>query len=528
MSEFESDLDAFIRGKLTRKQFIVSAAAAGLSLTAIGGVLAACGQGSQSGQTTHPPSKPTGTITFGNPEPPTSANWDPHLGFGLADQQTWSLVYDTLLQKDATGKIIGRLATSFQRTSATTLRVAIHQGVKFVDGTRLTSDVVQASFNRLSDPKSGLPFAGLNPAFHVQIIDDHTFDVVTDRPYGPLEESLAQSSIVAPNDIKNPDNFKKGANGTGPYRFVSYSNNTVTLEANQDYFGGAPASEKIALQYIGDPDARRNALLTGEIDVFTRSSSIDLDAVKGNSGFYVNNSSPASYSAYLPIFDTILADVRLRQALAYAIDRATIAHNILKIDKPMASSLVRSNLGFKALGPSFEYNPTKAKQLMSEAGYPNGFGLTFASANFLPHQQEIDQVVTDKYLKAVGIQAQVARLETGTFRTNWSKYAMSYNTLGGTSSDPDTIFAPFQPIIAEALLHWKNPQLGPLYDAQRFAVGNDRLPAITTMAQYLWNQQANIYIADDIWYTIASSKVKNYHRAPVVGEPLLTKAWKAG
>ncbi len=525
MNELENRIQAFVDGRITRKQFIQYGIGLGLSLSAIGGLLEACGPTSSS-SSNNPPSKPTGTIIIGNPEPPTSANWDPHLGYGLADQQTWSLTYDTLVQPDATGKLIGRLATSFTRTSPTTLHVEIHKGVKFPNGDELTATDVKASFDRLGDPKSGLPFSGLNPPSHVKIIDDYTFDIATDQPYGPLETNLTIQPIISAKDAKDPSIFKQRTNGTGPYNFVSYANNKVTLEAKNDYFRGAPRTKTVVLEYIGDPDARRNALLSGEIDIFTRSSSVDLDAIKGNSNFYTNNSSPASYGCYNPEFNTALGDVRVRQALAYAIDRNTIANNIMKIDKPAASSLVRSNTYFQALQPTFEYNATKAKQLLADAGYANGLSFTFASANFLPHQQEIDVAVTDRYLKDVGITAKVDRLETGAFRTNWRNYALSYNTWGGTGSDPDTIFIIFQPLIAKILFNWTDPKLGPLYDAQRFNVGDARQTAVNAMAQYLWEQQAQIYIADDVWYTIISSKVKNYSRAPVVGESLLTQAWK--
>lgn len=525
MSDLESKMQALMQGRITRKQFIQYSLGAGLSLTAIGGLLAACGPSSSSGSST-PPSTPTGTIIIGNPEPPTSATWDPHLGYGLADQQTWSLTYDTLVQPDATGNLIGRLATKFVRTNSTTLHVEIHKGVKFPNGDELTSADVKASFDRLGDPKSGLPFSGLNPPSHVNIIDPYTFDISTDQPYGPLETNLTIQPIISAKDVKDPSIFKIRTNGTGPYDFVSYANNRVTLQAKSSYFLGLPRTKTVILEYIGDPDARRNALLSGEIDIFTRSSSVDLDAVKGNSSFYTNNSSPASYGCYNAEFNTALGDVRVRQALAYAIDRTTIANNIMKIDKPAASSLVRSNTYYQPLQPAFEYNPAKAKQLLADAGFGNGLSFTFASANFLPHQQEIDVAVTDKYLKDVGITAKVDRLETGTFRTNWRNYALSYNTWGGTGADPDTIFLLFQPLIANVLFKWVDPKLGPLYDAQRFNIGDARKAAVNAMAQYIWEQQGQIYIADDVWYTIISSKIKSYSRAPVVGESLLTQAWK--
>src|SRR5690606_26959655 len=97
-----------------------------------------------------------------------------------------------------------------------------------------------------------------------------TVTIRTDAPFGPLENSLAAVSILSKADIDSPDNFNSGANGSGPYKFVSYSNDDITLEANADYWDGAPANDGVVLRYIADADARHNALLAGQVDITTR------------------------------------------------------------------------------------------------------------------------------------------------------------------------------------------------------------------------------------------------------------------
>jgi peptide/nickel transport system substrate-binding protein len=521
-----SSVAALRQGHVSRKEFILGGLAAGLSLTTIGGLLASCGA-EESPQSSKPPSQPTGQIIFGNAEPPTSAYWDPASGFGLVDEQVASLVHDTLLGYDENENIVPKLATKWERTSPTKLRVQLREGVKFQDGASLTASDVKATLERLGAQDSELARSILFAPLHVEVIDDRTLDVVTEEPFGPLENSLAVTSILPTADIENPDNFKERALGCGPYRFVSYEDNKVTLEAYEDYWGDAPYIKTVVFNYIQDMNARTSALLSGQIDVMTRVSSEELDRVEDNDDFYVTKVGPPSQIVHIMQHNGPLGDLNVRQAVAYAVDRRAMAKSIMNGINPVAFSSLPSNTpGYEPVSPKYEFDPQKAKELLADSGQESGLSLSMATTTLLPHQLELDQVIA-QYLKKIGIEVDTTRLEVGAFRSNYPQYDLSMNTLTSFNNDADFILGFYQGPTAEAVFHLNDPKIAPLVEAQRTAIGDARDEAITDCAQYLWNEQESLYISDEVWYFIVSSNIQNYKRAPLVGEPLLPKAWKA-
>jgi len=515
---------------LSRREFTRG----GLTIGAAGvlaSVVGACGGATEGTATTATAAGTTsaaaggrgGVITIGNAEPPTSAQWDPHAAFGLADYQTWSLVYDTLLAYDDGGRLVGQLAESWRRLSPTRLRVRIHRGVRFSDGQPLTSKDVKASIERISAPGSELALSSKLPTgATVEPRGDHELDVVTPEPFGPLEGALVVVSIVSHKDAARPEVFKQRPLGSGPYTFVEYRSNSVTLRANPRYWRGKPGSDGVVLTYIQDPSARLNALLTGQVDVYTRADSLVLDAVEGKAEFYVNDTSPASNFFYIPQFDAALRDVRVRQAIAYAIPREEIARSVMRINPPARSSLPAAAQGFRALEPRFDLDLERARSLLAAAGHGDGLKITLASASAFAHQEQVDQLVKAS-LEQIGVTVEIKKLETGTFRSNFSQYDLSMNALD-TPGDPNFIFSFFRPSIAREVLQWDSSEFMPLVEAQRRTIGPARQAKVDAAARYLWENQILVYLTDDVWYTVVNRRVSGYERSTTEGEPLLWKA----
>jgi peptide/nickel transport system substrate-binding protein len=219
----------------TRRTFLKSALALGVSTAALVGAssimplraFAAAGEA------------PTGTLTYGNAEPPTANYWDPAAGFGLVDEQVASLVEDTLLGFDEAGKLVPSLATAWELKGATSVALTIRTDAKFHDGSPVTAEDIQASIERLGTGKLAQSIV-VTPGIKVNIVSPTQLEVVAPQPFGVMLNALAFIKILPKAYIDAPDNFKKGAMGSGPYKFVSYTGNDVTLEANTDYWGGAP------------------------------------------------------------------------------------------------------------------------------------------------------------------------------------------------------------------------------------------------------------------------------------------------
>ena len=462
----------------------------------------------------------SGAVVFGNAEPPTANYWDPAAGFGLVDEQVASLVHDSLLAFDEAGEIGPGLATAWEVKSETVVALTLREGVTFHDGSPLTAEDVKASIDRLG--AGGLAQAMVvTPGVAVTILSPTEIEVVSPVPFGVILSSLAFIKILPKSNIDKPDNFGAGAMGTGPYKFVSYDGSDVVLEAYPDYWGGAPKIQSVTFRYIEDAQARINALLSGQVDILTRVSSEDLSRVEGNTDFYVNNQTPPAQIVAIYQHNGPLGDLKLRQAVAHAIDREGIAASIMRGTNAVGfSALPTSSSFYEALEPKFEFDLDKARALVAESAYPDGVTLRMSTSTLVPNQIEIDQIIAAS-LQAIGITVEVERLEVGAFRTSYNTYDINLNTLAIFNYDPDFVLGFYVGDIAQAVFHFSDPAYEALHAAQRAAPAETRQAAVTAAAQHLWDNQVTLYLSDETWHFIVNKRVEGYVRAPLIGENLL-------
>ncbi len=335
--------------------------------------------------------------------------------------------------------------------------------------------------------------------------------------------ALAYIKVLPKANIDNPDNFKKGALGSGPYKFVSFADNNVTLEANTDYWAGSPKIKTVVFNYIEDNQARINALLAGQVDILSRCSAEDLSRVEGNAQFTTTNVSPPSQIVALYQHNGPLKELKLRQAIAYAIDRKAISDSLMHGKNPVGySSLPTDAPYYQPLEPKFDPDLDKATALVKEA-YPDGVTLRMSTTTLIPSQIEIDQVIAAT-LQQIGITVNVERLEVGAFRTSYNTYDLNLNTIASFDNDPDFILGSYTGATGEAAFHYKDDAFDKLYAAQKAAPADERAAAVTAAAQLLWENQVALYLTDEVWYFIVNTRVKGYARAPLVGETLVKDA----
>ena len=468
--------------------------------------------------------EPTGQIVIANGEPITAAYYDPDSAFGLVDAQVSSLVFDTLLKMDKTGALSPNLAESYNRVSDTEVDVVVRTGVKFHDGTDLTPADVAASINRLFDPKSALA-AALFAAPGKATVDGNTVKIVTDKPFGPLENSLAVIPIIPEKDSTTPDNFKIKPTGSGPYTFVSNDGTDITFEANANYWGKKPGIKTVIIRYIEDAQARQAALLSGQVDISTRVGPEESHGVEGNDQFtIVSGQGPPAQIIQIWQHNGALKDLKVRQALAYAIDRETIASSIMRGANAVGFNSIPTNMpGYAESANKYAFDPGKARALLKEAGYDNNLTLTMATSTLVPKQLEIDQAIVG-YLKDVGVTVDVTKLEVGKFRTSYGDYDLSLNTLATFNNDADFLLGLSGGGIGTAIFKAQSPEYDALVATQKSTVGDARAAAINAAASYLWDNAWTSYLSDENWVFLVNNRVKGYERAPLVGEPLLVNA----
>ena len=196
---------------------------------------------------------------------------------------------------------------------------------------------IKASIDRLGQGKLAQSMVA-TPGIAVNILSPTSVEVVSPTAFGVILNALAFIKILPKANIDNPDSFKKGAMGSGPYKFVSYAGNAVTLKANTDYWGGAPKIETVVFSYIEDNQARLAALLSGQVDILSRCSAEDLARVEGNNQFTFTHVSPPAQIIAIYQHNGPFKDLRLRQAIAYAVDREGISKSLMHGKNPVGFS----------------------------------------------------------------------------------------------------------------------------------------------------------------------------------------------
>lgn len=349
-------------------------------------------------------------------------------------------VYDTLIRLNTQNKPIPNLATSWSYdTPQTTLTMKLRTGVTFTDGSALTAQVVKAN---LLHTQSGTDTAAgeLTDISGVDVVDTSTVAIKLKYPSTSLLSALGQVSgmIASPKALQNPQT----PIGSGPYKLdtsTTTADQQYTYVRNPDYWNAkAFPYDKIVLKYIADPSARTNALLSGQIKGATVSAQ-KVKTVK-NSGMDVITYQPGDVEG-LFIWDRAgkqvpaLGNVKVRQALNYAFDKQAIIKTV-KLGLGTATTQLFSP-GEDGYDPSldsvYSYNPAKARQLLAEAGYPNGFSVTMPDLSSLFPQE---QAVLTQSLKDIGIKVTLQNVPASQIFTSMlsGKYPMSYFKLGDSTA----------------------------------------------------------------------------------------------
>lgn len=328
---------------------------------------------------------------------------DPQIVFGGSNKRVVKMAFEGLVDRDRsrddrTPPLVGVLATSWDiLDNGKTYRFKLRQGVKFHDGTDFNADAVAFNFRRIIDPGFEFYFKQTEPlrngplkfVDNVNVVDANTVDVVLKQPWAPFLDQLSTTLssgmplMVSPAAIKKYGNegFNLHPVGTGPFRIVSYGPGVATvLERNRDYWNpSVPYLDKVGFIVLPEAATRVAALESGEVDMITALPIDRIDALKSE-GFQIVMPKAMNLVWFisLNVGSGPLADVRVRQAINYAIDRDSITNDLLGGAAAKISAMVpgTSPLAQTDLSTAYPYDLDKAKQLMKEAGYENGFTVT--------------------------------------------------------------------------------------------------------------------------------------------------------
>ncbi|WP_058300674.1 ABC transporter substrate-binding protein [Gorillibacterium timonense] len=362
------------------------------------------------------------------------------VGFQLYDGLVrWDLSSDS---KPAVPK--AALAESWEVSDdKTTWTFHLRPGVKFHDGTEWNADAAIFNFDRVMNkdfeyysPKMAGGVANYTKWIATYSkIDDMTIQLVTKEPYSLLEWDLTWVLFASPEAVKKyGDDYSQHPVGTGPFKFVELTQGqSMTMAANTDYWGDVPKISKLVLRPISDPAARLAALQSGEVNWAELPPPESMNSLKSQGYQVYLNPYPHVLPFMLNMESKIWSNKLVRQAANYAIDRDGLANDLLGGAAEPANALMYPGQSWYNDKYKYSYDPEKAKALLAEAGYPNGFESTFilpsaGSGNMWP--QPIAEYV-QKNLAEVGIKIKLEVVEWQSLLDQFSSGFPTNREVGG-------------------------------------------------------------------------------------------------
>ena len=305
-------------------------------------------------------------------------------------------ILDTLVAFNEKSEIIPRLAESWTVSEDEKVwTFKIRENVKFHDGTPLNAEAVKVSFDRLFDDNKKLArYPLLGPYVdHITADSETEVSFYLKSPVGFLLNTLtiANFGILSPKSIiENGDDIAKHPVGTGPYKFREWNPGVeLVLDANQDYWDGEPNVRTVTFKPIPENSARVLSLETGEVDVIDKVPGPVIKSLQANKDLNIDSDS-SSRILYIGMNTTKAPfnDIKVRQALNYAIDKETLVNNLYDGRVRVATSALAERVfGYSDVG-SYPYDLEKAKKMLKDAGVQDGlkFNLIAASNAIHDHQ----------------------------------------------------------------------------------------------------------------------------------------------
>lgn len=344
-------------------------------------------------------------------------------------------MYDTLFTWSTTkvGQIAGDLATSWSVSKGGTVyTLQLRHGVQFQDGAPFNANAVVFTFERMLNPENPyfkygpFPFAAFfyGTVKTVQALGPYSVRFTLSSPTASFINSLtiATSAIVSPAAVaKYKAAFPLHGVGTGAFQLVSWQRGAqLVLKANPHYWNGPSTLGSLIYIPIVQPDQRVTQLQAGSVNLIVNPSPVGTVQLQSNHNFQVlEQTGPHVWWVGLNMQQKPFNDVRVRQAMNYAIDRKAIAQGVLfGTGAPTSQPLAPGQIGYDAAADSYySYNPAKAKQLLAAAGYPHGFSTSFLVPTSGSGMQDPVGMGTaiQRYLGDVGIKVHIAELDWGTF-----------------------------------------------------------------------------------------------------------------
>ncbi|GBF10061.1 MAG: glutathione ABC transporter substrate-binding protein [Tepidibacillus sp.] len=391
----------------------------------------------------------------------------------------------------------------------------LKKGISFHDGTSFNAEAVKTNIDRLADPNSKLKRHSLFALVDkTEVVDEYTVKVTLKEPFGAMLNNFAHPAamMISPKALKEGVDVARNPVGTGPYKFKEWKpGDHLTVVKNDQYWKeGQPKLDSITFKPVPENGSRIAMLKTGEADFIYPVPAEEVNSINGKDGIVVENK-PSIIVRYMSMntqkkpFD----NVKVRQALNYAVNKEAYLKVVNNGYGTIMNSIIAPNVQFFAEQQPYEFNVEKAKQLLAEAGYPNGFEATLWSNNnsiSIKATQFLQQ-----QLAQIGVKVNIENMETGTMADKiWTvqdpKDATIQLYYGGWSPSTGDADWGIRPLLGGDLIppkgyntaYYQNPKADEAIQAAlKTADAEQRKAAYAKVQKLIWEDAPWVYLGVD-------------------------------
>ncbi|MCB0046554.1 MAG: hypothetical protein KDD92_14110 [Caldilineaceae bacterium] len=394
-----------------------------------------------------------GTVVIGMNELPTSL--DPPTDWAIAATWIHMNIFDCLVWRDReTAEFEPWLAESWENIDDTTWRFKLREGVTFHNGEEFNADAVEWTYRRILEDDTMITHGQWTFIDSINILSPYEVEIKTVAPEPAFLSKMSGTGCGIQAPQQGMAQAESGAEytpiGTGPFQFVEWAKDDhVTMSANESYWQGAPEIKTLIWRSMPEVSTRVASLLTGDVDLVISVPAQDWDRVNNNEGTSIEQFLTTQVmllalrtgpSEKNPDWTGVTEDIRVRQAISYAIDRQALIDLIDGMGIPVLSRVTPPTLGWsdEFVNQTGDYDPERAKELLQEAGY-NGEELTFNSSTSWLNQKEVAEAIT-AMLEAVGLNIDLQVMDVTTFREQiyfpYKNEELYMDSLGNSFFDP--------------------------------------------------------------------------------------------
>jgi peptide/nickel transport system substrate-binding protein len=453
-------------------------------------------------------------------------NLDPRVGTDAQSERIDELIFDPLVHRDEHFNIVPWVAEKWEIPDPRTYIFHLRQGIRFHDGRPLTSRDVKWTLDSVRDGSLiTLKTTTYKLVDHVEVPDESTVVIHLSEPDGTLLYNVSNGAFgIVP--YGSDKQFSRNPIGSGPFRFVSQDpDSQVVLQRNDSYWRQRPQIERVRLTIVPDATTRALELRKGSADISPSGSlSADMMGTLRHDRNLQIEQQPGTVMAYLAfnLRDPILQDVRVRQALAYAIDRGTMLHYLFGDQGRLADSVLPpQHWAYSGDVAHYPYDPQKANALLDSAGYhraKNGIRFHLTMKTSTEETTRLLAAVLQQQLQRVGIALDIRSFEFATFYADVTKGSFQLYSLRwiGGNEDPDIFYYAFHsssfPPKHANRSYYVNPEMDRLIEAGRSTLDQQKRKQIYAQVQQILARDLpyiNLWYFDNV--VVHSVRVRNLH-----------------